>query len=43
MTIEEAKQFLLDNGKSTCSCKYGSTVKMIEEARRLKEEQDKKK
>ena len=42
MTIQEAKQFLLDIGRSTCSCKYGSEVQMIELARKLKEEMENK-
>lgn len=36
MTLEEAKNFLRDRGRPTCSCKYGSQGNLIEEAVRLK-------
>ena len=43
MTIQEAKQILAENGRSTCSCKYGGDEgRMIEEAIKLKEFQEKK-
>ena len=42
MTIEEAKQILLDHGRSTCSCKNGSISNLIAEAIKIKESQDKK-
>ena len=43
MTIQEAKQILAENGRSTCSCKYGGDEgRMIEEAIRIKESQEKK-
>lgn len=42
MTIEEAKQILLDHGRSTCSCKYGSVTSLIAEAIKIKESQEKK-
>ena len=42
MTIQEAKQILAENGRSTCSCKYGGDEsKMIEEAIKIKESQEK--
>jgi hypothetical protein len=37
MTLDEAKNYLRNQGRSSCTCKYGSTEKMIEEAIRLKE------
>ena len=43
MTIQEAKQILLDHGKSTCSCKYGSSSNLIAEAIKIKESQEVKK
>lgn len=42
MTIEEAKQILFENRRSTCSCKYNSLGEMFSEALKLKEEQEKK-
>lgn len=42
MTIEEAKQILLDHGRSTCVCKYGSGANLIAEAIKIKESQEKK-
>ncbi len=43
MTIQEAKQILAENGRSTCSCKYGGDEgKMIAEAIKLKTEQEKR-
>jgi hypothetical protein len=43
MTIQEAKQILAENGRSTCSCKYGGDEgKMIAEAIKLKAEQEKR-
>ena len=42
MTIQEAKQILAENGRSTCSCKYGGVSEnMIIEAKRIVEEQEK--
>jgi hypothetical protein len=43
MTIEEAKQILLDHGKSTCSCKYGGSSNLIAEAIKIKESLESKK
>jgi len=44
MTIQEAKQILAENGRSTCSCKYGGDEgKMIEEAIKIKQAQENKK
>ena len=38
MTIQEAKQILAENGRSTCSCKYGGDEgRMIAEAIKIKE------
>ena len=42
MTIQEAKAILAANGRSTCSCKYGSISNLIAEAIKIKESQDKK-
>ena len=43
MTIQEAKAILAANGRSTCSCKYGGDEgKMIEEAIKIRESQEKK-
>ena len=42
MTIEEAKQILLDRGMSTCSCKYGSQSELINKAKKIIEEHTKK-
>jgi hypothetical protein len=43
MTIQEAKQILAENGRSTCSCKYsGDEGRMIAEAIKIKEKQEKK-
>ena len=46
MTSDEARNYLSGQGQSSCSCKYGSVEKMIEEAIRLrdleKEEENKK-
>ncbi len=43
MTIQEAKQILAENGRSTCSCKYGGDEgRMIAEAIKLKAEQEKR-
>jgi hypothetical protein len=42
MTIQEAKQILAENGRSTCSCKYGDESKMIAEAIKIKEAQENK-
>jgi|LakMenE18May11ns_1017448.scaffolds.fasta_scaffold9512832_2 hypothetical protein len=44
MTIQEAKQILAENGRSTCSCKYGGDEgRMIAEAIKIKESQESKK
>jgi len=44
MTIQEAKQILAENGRSTCSCKYGGDEgKMIAEAIKIKESRENKK
>jgi hypothetical protein len=43
MTSEEARHYLRNKGRSSCSCKYGSIDKMIEEAVRLKEDEENKK
>jgi hypothetical protein len=43
MTSEEARHYLRNRGRTSCSCKYGSIEKMIEEAIRLKEEEENKK
>jgi len=37
MTSEEARHYLRNRGRTSCSCKYGSIEKMIEEAIRLQE------
>jgi hypothetical protein len=43
MTIQEAKQILAENGRSTCSCKYGGDEgKMIEDAIKIKQAQETK-
>jgi len=44
MTSDEARNYLSSQGRSSCSCKYGSIDKMIEEAMRLRdlEEENKK-
>jgi hypothetical protein len=36
MTSSEAKHYLRNTGRSSCTCKYGSVEKLIEEAIRLK-------
>jgi hypothetical protein len=36
MTLEEAKDYLSNIGKSTCSCTYGGSNELIQEAIRLK-------
>lgn len=36
MTIDEARDFLRDRGRPTCTCKYGSESNLIEEVIRLK-------
>lgn len=36
MSLEEAKNFLANFGLSSCSCKYGGTEGLIQEAIRLK-------
>jgi hypothetical protein len=35
MTLQEATEILKAHGKPTCTCKYGSQQKMIEEAQKL--------
>lgn len=42
MTLEEAKDILFKNRRSTCSCKYNSVSEMLGEALKLKLEQEKK-
>jgi hypothetical protein len=37
MTSDEARNYLRNHGRSSCTCKYGSIEKMIEEVIRLKE------
>lgn len=37
MSLEEAKYYLSNIGLSSCSCAYGGTQELIEEAIRLKE------
>jgi hypothetical protein len=42
MTLEEAKNILQKQGRSTCSCKYGGVSEnMIIEAKKILEEQEK--
>jgi hypothetical protein len=36
MTLQEAKEYLSSIGKSTCSCTYGGSNELIQEAIRLK-------
>jgi len=43
MTSDEARNYLRNQGRSSCSCKYGSIEKMIEEAIRLKQIEDENK
>jgi len=44
MTIQEAKQILAENGRSTCSCKYGGKEgRMIAETIKIKKSQERKK
>lgn len=42
MTLDEAKNFLRDIGRPTCSCKYGSQDNLIQEAIRLKKIEEEK-
>jgi hypothetical protein len=42
MSLEEAKYYLSNIGLSSCSCTYGGTQELIEEAMRLKELETKK-
>jgi hypothetical protein len=42
MSIEEAKYFLSNMGLSSCSCKYGGTEGLIQEAIRLKNLEEEK-
>jgi hypothetical protein len=42
MSSEEAKDYLANIGLSSCSCVYGGTQELIEEAIRLKELETKK-
>lgn len=42
MTVEEAKYFLSNMGLSSCSCKYGGTEGLIQEAIRLKKLEEQK-
>ena len=43
MTIQEAKERVAANGRSTCSCKYcGEEGSMINEGIKIKESQEKK-
>jgi hypothetical protein len=37
MSIDEARDFLRNRGRSTCTCKYGTIERMIEEAIRLRD------
>lgn len=40
MNIEQAREILRQNGKPTCSCKYGNDInKMIEEAIKIQNTQ----
>lgn len=36
MTLEESKNYLSNKGLSSCSCRYGGSQGLIEEAIRLK-------
>ena len=42
MSVEEAKYFLSNMGLSSCSCKYGGTEGLIQEAIRLKNLEEQK-
>lgn len=42
MSVEEAKYFLSNMGLSSCSCKYGGTEGLIQEAIRLKNLEEEK-
>ena len=42
MSVEEAKYFLSNMGLSSCSCKYGGTEELIQEAIRLKNLEEQK-
>ena len=43
MNLDEAKKILSENGRSTCTCKYGGDEgRMIEEAIKIKQAQEKK-
>lgn len=42
MNVEEAKYFLSNMGLSSCSCKYGETEGLIQEAIRLKNLEEQK-
>ncbi len=35
MTLQEAQQILRENGKPSCTCKYGSDANLIAEAQKL--------
>ena len=37
MSIDEARDLLRNRGRSTCTCKYGTIERMIEEAMRLRD------
>lgn len=37
MSIDEARDVLRSRGRSTCTCKYGTIERMIEEAIRLRD------
>ena len=41
MTIEEAKQILLERGISTCLCKHSTNEQLIEKAKKIIEEENK--
>jgi hypothetical protein len=45
MTLEQAKNYLSNKGLSSCSCRYGGSQGLIEEAirqRNIEEEENKK-
>jgi len=35
MTLQEAQQILRENGRASCTCKYGSEANLIAEAQKL--------
>ena len=40
MSIDEARDLLRNRGRSTCTCKYGTIERMIEEAIRLRDPEE---